>query len=312
LFKPKLSKREYIYIYIINDGSTDNTKQIIENINFKNLILVNRENKGVLTSWIELVNMCKQEWFAFLEADDTYEPDFLKEMVRLHNLYPKKPMIDGMSINTIDGNGKILQKNVVYHNGGKKYNRMCPEWNRLINKKMVLEAFKDYNEENYLNNFNDGIIMAKIHQYLNKKMPLTKKTTMNYRVWPSTSHIAYWKEKHFLEWIKYYTLLSKYITNKRLNYEYNFMGGVFEDKIYKLLISYISGNIDYEEYKKIKELLLPIFTKHPKYFNKKTYNKYLFNKIKDNSKLLGLATEFYGFIPKNSVCISNCEGLGGK
>jgi len=53
--------KDNIYIYIINDGSTDNTRKIIESINFKNLTLVNRQNKGVLTTNLELAKNCKQD-----------------------------------------------------------------------------------------------------------------------------------------------------------------------------------------------------------------------------------------------------------
>jgi len=302
--------KENIFIYVINDGSTDNTKKIVQSIKFKNLVLINRENKGILTTVLELVKMCKQEWFAILEADDLYLSNFLEVMTKIHYKNPHKPMINGMSFQTIDDKNNITGTHFLKLVLNKF--RLGPVWNRLINKFMFLEAFKDYKEQNYLNNYNDGFIMSKIHQFLNKKMPKTNIVTFKYREWESTSHISIWKEKHYLEWIKYFNLMNKYIKNKKLLYLYNFGGGVFEDKIFKLINAYSNNSITMQEYEKLKNILLPIFNKYPSFFNKKNYYRFLFPKIKKNAKLLALACEFYGFIPRNCICISNCEGLGGQ
>ncbi len=68
---------------IINDGSTDNTEKIIQevlqNANFQ-WKLINQENQGVSAARNRGIIESKGEYISFLDADDYYHPIFLEKM----------------------------------------------------------------------------------------------------------------------------------------------------------------------------------------------------------------------------------------
>ena len=55
---------------IINDGSTDNTKSIIDSYDDKRIICVEQENKGLAKSLNIGASHCKGEYIARMDADD--------------------------------------------------------------------------------------------------------------------------------------------------------------------------------------------------------------------------------------------------
>ncbi len=65
-------------VIIINDGSTDNSIEIIENIislnYFKKVKLINKLNEGVSISRNYAVKHAINDFIAFIDADDWWEP----------------------------------------------------------------------------------------------------------------------------------------------------------------------------------------------------------------------------------------------
>ena len=69
---------------VIDDGSTDNTPQILSD--FKNIRIVRTENKGVSAARNEGLRICRGEFITFLDSDDIWisekiirQVDFLSE-----------------------------------------------------------------------------------------------------------------------------------------------------------------------------------------------------------------------------------------
>lgn len=79
-----------IEILIINDGSTDDSLEIIQKFDFKNIDykIINQVNTGVSIARNNAVRLAKYNYIAFLDADDWWEPTFLEEMAVLINKYP--------------------------------------------------------------------------------------------------------------------------------------------------------------------------------------------------------------------------------
>jgi len=68
-------------IIVIDDGSCDNTKEILKDENIRYLY---QENKGVSAARNRGIKEAKNEWIAFLDSDDTWNVDKLNAHKSLH------------------------------------------------------------------------------------------------------------------------------------------------------------------------------------------------------------------------------------
>lgn len=79
--------REFELI-VIDDGSTDKSRQRLEAIHDPRLTVISQPNAGVSTTRNRGVEIARYSWIAFLDADDWWHPDFLKELSALIVKYP--------------------------------------------------------------------------------------------------------------------------------------------------------------------------------------------------------------------------------
>lgn len=68
-------------IIVINDGSVDNTLEILSSIDDDRLTIVNQNNMGVSYSRNKGIKLADTKYVAFLDADDEYLPEFLEIML---------------------------------------------------------------------------------------------------------------------------------------------------------------------------------------------------------------------------------------
>lgn len=76
-------------IVIINDGSTDNGVKIVEAIDDQRIRLIHQSNQGVSSARNKGISEASYEWIAFLDADDNWSEEHLKEVHTLINKFPE-------------------------------------------------------------------------------------------------------------------------------------------------------------------------------------------------------------------------------
>lgn len=140
-----------IEVIIINDGSTDNSPNIINKFASQNsnFIVINQENKGLSAARNAGLNISKGKYIAFMDSDDYIEPNFLECLYNAavknnadivccnFNFYfPKKDMKIYMPITSIPStlsNTKALKK-LILDVGTRHF-----AWNKLCKRTLFLD-----------------------------------------------------------------------------------------------------------------------------------------------------------------------------
>ena len=106
-------KYENWELIIIDDGSKDNSVEIIKEFCNKNEKIKlythkNNENRGLKESLLLGIEKSQGEWISFLESDDLYKPETLFERINIINLKPEVNFI----FNDVElfGNKKIIDE----------------------------------------------------------------------------------------------------------------------------------------------------------------------------------------------------------
>ncbi|MDB9894065.1 glycosyltransferase, partial [Flavobacteriaceae bacterium] len=79
----------YFELIIIDDGSSDSSIQVVENINDSRIKLFKQSNSGVSAARNKGIEIAKYELIAFLDADDWWGENYLKSMLELSLKYPE-------------------------------------------------------------------------------------------------------------------------------------------------------------------------------------------------------------------------------
>ena len=106
-------------IIIVNDGSSDGGEKIVTKIVDERLKLVSQKNAGVSAARNTGAKEAQYEYLAFLDGDDTWEPNFLSEIVKLIGNFPDAG-IYGTSNSFIYPNGKKVAEDFSYLFNGKE------------------------------------------------------------------------------------------------------------------------------------------------------------------------------------------------
>ena len=67
-------------LIIVNDGSTDNTKEICNSFKDKRISVIHKKNGGLSDARNEGVKKAKGEYIIFIDSDDYWDKDLLKEI----------------------------------------------------------------------------------------------------------------------------------------------------------------------------------------------------------------------------------------
>ena len=93
-------------IIIVNDGSTDNSLHVVEQINDSRIRIITKPNGGVSSARNRGIKESKRDWIAFLDGDDLWEKYHLEEIKKMMQVYP---------------NEKVYVTSFEYSNGSKLF-----------------------------------------------------------------------------------------------------------------------------------------------------------------------------------------------
>lgn len=123
-----------IEIIVINDGSKDNTDEVVMPY-LEKIMYIKKENGGVSTALNYAIKHMNGEWMSWLSHDDLYLPDkILRQVERLNEIMKSDQLTDIHSYvlscqdQRIDENRKVLPHNGSTHpTFNNKYNLICKE-----------------------------------------------------------------------------------------------------------------------------------------------------------------------------------------
>lgn len=105
------TKKKFIKeIIVVNDGSTDNSREIVESYSRKSILpitLLNKTNGGVSSARNEGMLNSKGSWIAFCDSDDTWFPEKIESQVKTIN---ENDEIDFLGGNHLNEATKILYR----------------------------------------------------------------------------------------------------------------------------------------------------------------------------------------------------------
>lgn len=133
-------------IIIINDGSTDNSSEIIEKLaeKDKRIIVVNKENGGVSSARNVGLDIAKGEWIAFIDGDDYIHPRYFEILINQLKFNDADIVVGATkAVNEVisdfaNYNNKTDSVTLKFHDFWKYYTdlrRSC--WGRIIKKSII-------------------------------------------------------------------------------------------------------------------------------------------------------------------------------
>lgn len=262
---------ENIEFIIIDDGSKDNTKEIIKKLEkkckerFVNYIYIEQENKGISYTLNKILNMAKGEYFIIISSDDTQTKNRVEENLKF---FEENPEYDFCytGYNDIDDNGNIT--NVTFPDESFDL-----DFEELIFRKRYFSYFVYMARTAILKEIGGYISGIKIEDlelalrvaYKNKKAMYLKKVLYSHRLHGENTvkKLLYMKEGMFqiFDIYKNYERYNEVIEfwedrYKKRNYH------EFINKVYEQITKYNHSSLKiliygYGSFGKIIELLIP-------------------------------------------------------
>ncbi|CAI3654987.1 glycosyltransferase family 2 protein [Clostridium neonatale] len=95
-----------IELVVVDDGSTDNTRKIVEK--YEDVIYRYQENKGQGSARNLGIEVSKGEYLAFLDSDDLYAPDKIEKQLKI--------LLENNNIDVVYNDLKVVDENLKYLN----------------------------------------------------------------------------------------------------------------------------------------------------------------------------------------------------
>jgi glycosyltransferase involved in cell wall biosynthesis len=218
-------------LFIINDGSTDETVKIIQSFNDPRIVLINQDNKGIAVALNLGLSYARAPYIARFDADDICYPNRLKVQYDFITAYPEYTII-GSAVDYADAEGHYI---FTHHPEGHlneeiqqlKYS-ICPFiHSSVFYKTEVIIKNGGYNEHAYT--YEDHFLWVNILK--NEKACNLSQSLIKVRLSPGSISIdGKWHTRKFRS-IKYSTLKKRSITESEGKELYQISGKHYSPKV---------------------------------------------------------------------------------
>ena len=79
-------------VIVVDDGSMDNSLQVVQSIKDNRLRVIHKENGGVSSARNRGIREAKSKYVALLDGDDLWDPTFIEEQTKLIADFPDASM----------------------------------------------------------------------------------------------------------------------------------------------------------------------------------------------------------------------------
>ena len=100
-----------IEIIAVNDGSTDNSLEILKKYSDK-IKIISKENGGTASALNAGIKVMTGEWFKWLSADDALYPKFVEELILESKNIENKNLILYTNYDIIDSEGNLIDQRI--------------------------------------------------------------------------------------------------------------------------------------------------------------------------------------------------------
>ncbi|HOZ54404.1 MAG TPA: glycosyltransferase family 2 protein, partial [Bacilli bacterium] len=272
-----------IEIIIINDGSTDNSKSIIEKYENDNITIINKKNEGSGVARNIGVSKARGKYIFFLDSDDYLEKNALKKMYDIaetHNI----GIVKGSIVDVI----KCFKKtNKLYSNKineiidfRKNNDLLIREGNIVCNKLIRKDLLNNLSFSTRLKWEDLAIIVPLLIKA--KKMYLLKDKTYYYRATIANTTVSDFLKPN-IKFLDIFKTIEHLFSNLKVTKYDN----VYDNIIKQIAILHITYRIEniffWKINKKIKKGLLGIFSKLTYLEYNNYYNNIIFIKNVNNN-----------------------------
>ncbi len=101
-------------VIVVDDGSTDNSLQACKTVQSDKIRIVQQANQGVSAARNTGIELAAGEYICFLDADDTWHPDYLQNIETIVQKYPQSDIF-------------VTAYRIIYANGRCKESRRLPQ-----------------------------------------------------------------------------------------------------------------------------------------------------------------------------------------
>ncbi|HHX71152.1 MAG TPA: glycosyltransferase family 2 protein [Gallicola sp.] len=101
-------------IVVVNDGSTDNSLQVVEKINDSRIRIINKPNGGVSSARNRGIKEAKYDWIAFLDGDDLWIDNHLETLKDMIETNPADKVFTTSFIFSDNNNVKVQRESFAY------------------------------------------------------------------------------------------------------------------------------------------------------------------------------------------------------